>query len=149
MRTRAAAWRTGRSSWPTTFAGAGVLHGDLTPECAAVVTAVLDALSAPAGAEDDRTHEQRYHDALQEAMRRLIAGGLLPERAGQPVRALVHVSLADLMLLEGSSALMGSGPPRPGPGGPRTAPRPRRAAAATAGGGWTGTPPGRSPAMRP
>ena len=67
---------------------------------------MLDALSAPAGAADDRTHEQRYHDALQEAMRRLIAGGLLPERAGQPVRALVHVSLADLMLLEGSSALM-------------------------------------------
>ena len=32
--------------------------------------------------------------------------GLLPERAGQPVKALVHVSLADLMLLEGSSALM-------------------------------------------
>jgi hypothetical protein len=31
--------------------------------------------------------------------------GLLPERAGQPVRALVHVSLADLMLIEGSSAL--------------------------------------------
>jgi hypothetical protein len=30
----------------TTFQGAGVLHGDLTPECAAVVTAVLDALSA-------------------------------------------------------------------------------------------------------
>src|SRR5712691_4737534 len=90
----------------TTFDGAGVLTGDLTPQCAAVVTAVLDALSAPAGAEDTRTHEQRYHDALQEAMRRLIAGGLLPERAGQPVKALVHVSLADLMVLEGSSALM-------------------------------------------
>jgi Domain of unknown function (DUF222) len=90
----------------TTFDGAGVLTGDLTPECAAVVTAVLDALSAPAGAEDDRTHEQRYHDALREAMRRLLAAGLLPERAGQPVKALVHVSLADLMLLEGSSALM-------------------------------------------
>jgi hypothetical protein len=53
----------------TTFQGAGVLDGDLTPECAAVVTAVLDALSAPAGAEDTRTHAQRYHDALQEAMR--------------------------------------------------------------------------------
>ena len=53
----------------TTFQGAGVLTGDLTPECAAVVTAVLDALSAPAGAEDDRTREQRYHDGLQEAMR--------------------------------------------------------------------------------
>jgi Domain of unknown function (DUF222) len=53
----------------TTFQGAGVLSGDLTPECAAVVGAVLDALSAPAGAEDDRTREQRYHDALAEAMR--------------------------------------------------------------------------------
>jgi hypothetical protein len=55
----------------TTFAGAGVISGDLTPECAAVVTAVLDALSAPMGAEDTRTREQRYHDALQEAMRPL------------------------------------------------------------------------------
>jgi hypothetical protein len=90
----------------TTFQGAGVLNGDLTPECAAVVGAVLDALGAPAGAEDSRTHAQRYHDALQEAMRRLLAAGLLPERAGQPVKALVHVSLADLMLLDGSSTLM-------------------------------------------
>ena len=47
----------------------GVLHGDLTPECAEVVRAVLDALSAPAGAEDDRSQAQRYHDGLQEAMR--------------------------------------------------------------------------------
>ena len=53
----------------TTFQGAGVMAGDLTPECAAVVGAVLEALSAPAGAEDTRTQEQRYHDALQEAMR--------------------------------------------------------------------------------
>jgi hypothetical protein len=89
----------------TTFQGAGVLTGDLTPECAAVVTAVLDALSAPAGAEDDRTREQRYHDALQEAMRRLVASGLLPERAGQPVKAWAHISLADLLRLNGSSAL--------------------------------------------
>ena len=47
------------------------MTGDLTPECAAVVAKVLDALSAPAGKEDDRTREQRYHDALQEAMRQL------------------------------------------------------------------------------
>jgi hypothetical protein len=39
-------------------------------------------------------------------MRRLLAAGLLPERAGQPVKALVHVSLADLMLIDGSSALL-------------------------------------------
>ena len=38
-------------------------------------------------------------------MRRLIAAGLLPERAGQPVKAWVHISLADLMLLDADSAL--------------------------------------------
>jgi hypothetical protein len=84
----------------TTFAGAGVIAGDLTPECAAVVTAVLEALSAPAGAEDTRTREQRYHDALEDAMRRLVASGLLPERAGQPVRVWAHVSLAELRALD-------------------------------------------------
>ena len=89
----------------TTFQGAGVLHGDLTPECAAVVSAVLDALSAPAGAEDDRTRDQRYHDALPEAMRRLVAAGLLPERAGQPVKVWAYISLADLLRLDGNSAL--------------------------------------------
>jgi Domain of unknown function (DUF222) len=51
-----------------TFGGAGVLHGDLTPECAEVLGRVLDALGAPAGKDDDRTRDQRYHDALQEAM---------------------------------------------------------------------------------
>ena len=38
-------------------------------------------------------------------MRRLVAADLLPERAGQPVKAWVHISLADLLLLDGSSAL--------------------------------------------
>ena len=59
----------------TTIGGAGVLHGDLTAGCAAAVAAVLDALGAPAGKEDDRTKGQRYHDALAEAMRRLTAAG--------------------------------------------------------------------------
>ena len=39
-------------------------------------------------------------------MQRLVTAGLLPERAGQPVKAWVHISLADLMMLEGSSALL-------------------------------------------
>ena len=90
----------------TTFDGAGVLHGDLTPECASVVGAVLDALSAPAGAEDTRSQAQRFHDGLHEAMQRLVTAGLLPERAGQPVKAWVFMSLADLMMLDGSSALL-------------------------------------------
>jgi hypothetical protein len=89
----------------TTFEGAGVMAGDLTPECAAIVTAVLESLSAPMGAEDTRTKEQRYHDALQEAMRRLVASGLLPERAGQPVKLWVHMSLAELRALDDGSVL--------------------------------------------
>ena len=89
----------------TTFGGAGVLTGDLSPECAAVVGTVLEALSAPAGAEDTRSHAQRCHDALQEALQRLVGAGLLPERAGQPVKVWAHISLADLMVLDGSSAL--------------------------------------------
>jgi hypothetical protein len=89
----------------TTFAGAGVIAGDLTPGCAAVVTAVLEALSAPAGAQDTRTREQRYHDALEDAMRRLVASGLLPERAGQPVKLWGHVSLAELRALDDGSVL--------------------------------------------
>ncbi len=90
----------------TTFGGAGVLTGELSPECASIVGTVLDALSAPAGAEDDRSQAQRYHDALHEALQRLVAAGLLPERAGQPVKVWAHISLADLMVLEGSSALL-------------------------------------------
>src|SRR5579871_2048731 len=84
----------------TTFDGAGVLHGDLTPECAAMVRSVLDALAAPQGAEDGRTRAQRYHDAMQEAMNRLLASDLLPQRAGQPVKALVHIYFAELLDLD-------------------------------------------------
>ena len=91
----------------TTFDGAGVITGDLTPECAAVITTVLESLAAPAGAADTRTTEQRYHDGLQEAMRRLVAAGLLPGRAGQPVKVWAHVTLAELLALAGGSALAG------------------------------------------
>ena len=89
----------------TTLDGAGVLRGDLTPQCAAMVQAVLDALAAPEGGGDLRTRAQRYHDALAEAMRRLLASDLLPARAGQPVKALVHVSFADLCEMDQDSAL--------------------------------------------
>jgi len=89
----------------TTFGGAAVLAGDLTPECAAAVEMVLDALSARAGADDTRTREQRRHDALAEAMRRLVAAGMVPDRAGQPARVVAHIALADLIELDGGSAL--------------------------------------------
>src|ERR1700721_128984 len=79
----------------TTLDGAGVIHGDLTPQWAAMVQAVLDALSAPAGAGDLRTRPQRYHDALQEAMKRLLSSALVPRPASQPATALVHLSFSD------------------------------------------------------
>jgi len=88
-----------------TIDGAGIIRGDLTPECAAMVQAVLDALSAPLGRDDLRTRAQRYHDALEEAMRRLLASGLLPQRAGHSVKALVHISFADLCQMDQDSAL--------------------------------------------
>jgi Domain of unknown function (DUF222) len=49
----------------TTFGDAGVIRGDLTPECATAVRAVLEALGKKAGPEDDRTEGHRFHDALQ------------------------------------------------------------------------------------
>jgi Domain of unknown function (DUF222) len=134
-------------SLDTTFDGAGVIHGDLTPECAAMVRAVLDALSAPQGGGDLRTRPQRYHDALAEAMRRLLASDLLPQRAGQPVKALVHVSFADLCALDENSGIQDRWIAEYRPGGPRTAPPPR-SAPGTAAPGSTATPPGRSPATQ-
>jgi hypothetical protein len=89
----------------TTLGGAGVLYGDLTPDCAGLVATVLDALSGRAGAEDTRSKAQRWHDALAEALRRLVAAGLLPDRAGAPTKALVHVALAELRSMRGGSRL--------------------------------------------
>jgi hypothetical protein len=56
----------------TTFGGAGVIRGDLTLECAAAVTAVLDAPGKRRGPEDDRSADQRFHDALQEVCELLL-----------------------------------------------------------------------------
>ena len=40
-------------------------------------------------------------------MQRLLGAGLLPGRAGQPVRAWVHLSLPELLALDGDGALLG------------------------------------------
>ena len=89
----------------TTFEGAGRLEGDLTPRCAAAARAVLDALSAVAGPEDTRTLGQRQHDAIEEAFTRLIAAdGMLPQRAGQPVRLELGITLQQLAANAGGAA---------------------------------------------
>jgi hypothetical protein len=76
--------------------GAGKLDGDLTPQAAAALTAVLAALGKKAGPEDTRSKAQRDHDALEEGCRRLIASGCLPDRAGQPTQIQLHMSLDQL-----------------------------------------------------
>ena len=91
-RQRPGRW-TAPCPWTRRSSGAGVVHGDLTPECTAMVQAVLDALVRPQGRRGTcGPARQRYHDALSEAMKRLLASDLLPQRAGQPVKALVHGS---------------------------------------------------------
>jgi len=89
----------------TTLDGAGRIRGDLTPECAAAVTAVLEALGKSRGPEDFRTAGQRYHDALQEGCELLIRAKMVPDRAGADTRVDVVIPLRDLLGMDGASAV--------------------------------------------
>ena len=108
-----------RALWlGTTFGGAGRLHADLTPACAAALTVVLDALGQKAGPEDTRTAAQRRHDAVEEACRRLISGQMIPGRDGQPPHLTVHIDLNDLRRQPGGSVLERSWTPAMAAAGP-------------------------------
>ncbi len=102
----------------TTFEGAGKLDGNLTPQCAAAVQAVLDALGKRRGPEDERTKGQRLHDALEDACRRLIGAECLPDRAGQPTQIVLHMDLDRLRGLPGApeAEAAWAGQPTAGPG---------------------------------
>src|SRR5580704_16713009 len=80
----------------TTLGGAGVIRGNLTPECAAAVQAVLEALGKKAGAEDPRTEGQRFHDALQQGCELLIRAKMVPDRAGADTHVAVHIPFPEL-----------------------------------------------------
>jgi hypothetical protein len=84
------------------FRGAAKLDGNLTPECAAALHAVLDALGSKAGPEDHRSLGQRNHDALEQMCKRLITAGGLPDRAGQPTQIQLHMTIKDLLGLDGA-----------------------------------------------
>ncbi len=90
----------------TTLGGAGVLSGDLSPECTAAVQAVLGALSRRCGKDDHRSHGERLHDGLFEAMTRLLGSDLVPKKNGHPTQAIVHIGLADLLTLDDGSVLV-------------------------------------------
>ncbi len=101
----------------TTLGGAGRLHADLTPRATAALQAVLDSLAKKAGPEDTRSPVQRRHDALEDACRRLLAAGCLPDRAGQPVHLNLNLSLDGLLNGAGRElAPPGAGFPAAGPG---------------------------------
>jgi hypothetical protein len=89
----------------TTFGGAAVIRGDLTPECAAAVRAVLEALGKKAGPEDDRTEGKRFHDALQLACELLLRAKLVPDRAGADTQVIAHIPLSQLRQLPGAQDL--------------------------------------------
>jgi hypothetical protein len=89
----------------TTMDGAGRIRGDLTPECAAAVTAVLEALGKRRGPEDMRSAGQRYHDALQEGCELLIRAKMVPDRAGADTRVDVTIPLSDLLQMDGASVI--------------------------------------------
>ena len=57
----------------TTFRGTGNLDGNLTPQCAAALRAVMDALGKRRGPEDLRTKGKRLHDALEDGCWQLPA----------------------------------------------------------------------------
>jgi hypothetical protein len=78
----------------------GLLTGRLSPTCRAISETILTALANcrpdDALGPDTRTIPQRWHDAFEEAGRRLLATGELPNHAGLPCQLVVTVSLTDL-----------------------------------------------------
>jgi hypothetical protein len=89
----------------TTLDGAGRLTGNLTPECAAAVQAVLEALGKKRGKEDTRTAMQRWHDALQEGCELLIRSKMIPDRAGADTHVDAHIAFSQLRDLPGAPVL--------------------------------------------
>jgi len=82
------------------------LTGWLETDAAAIVTAAIDPLTAPAAAEfDDRTPGQRRADALVEVCRLALACGQLPDNGGDRAQLVVTVSLDGLMGKTGAGML--------------------------------------------
>jgi Domain of unknown function (DUF222) len=89
----------------TTFGGAAVVRGNLTPECNAALQAVLEALGKKHGPEDTRTEGQRWHDALQLGCEMLIRARMVPDRAGADTQVIAHIPFPWLRERPGASAL--------------------------------------------
>jgi hypothetical protein len=87
----------------TTFGGASVVRGNLTPECATAVRVVLEALGKRQGPEDDRTEGKRFHDALQLACELLMRAKLAPDRAGADTQVIANIPISQLRQMPGGA----------------------------------------------
>jgi hypothetical protein len=90
----------------TTLGGAGRLHGDLSPQCAALLEKALAAFGRPAGPDDLRTRGERNHDALEIALRLSLGTPDVPQSGGMKTQGLVIMTLADLLKADGASVLV-------------------------------------------
>jgi hypothetical protein len=76
--------------------GMHAIDGILDPECGSAVKTALDSLAKRRGPEDDRTHSQRMHDALAEAVHHAMDEGKLPRRNGVRPHVTVTTTLEGL-----------------------------------------------------
>ena len=88
-----------------TFGGAGRLTGDLSPELAEQLQKIFDSLGKRLGPEDLRSEGERCHDAIGEALSRLLKANLAPQSSGMDTKVMVNIPLAHLRRLPGSAAL--------------------------------------------
>ncbi len=96
------------------FAGLVPVNGMLDPLTADKLQTVVNALSTPDSpdvpAEARRTGPQRRHDALDEALTRLLDAGELPTVRRERPHLTLTADLADLVAGRGSAELDWSGP---------------------------------------
>jgi Domain of unknown function (DUF222) len=83
--------------------GSGAIRGRLTPAVLAVARAALDPLAKPVTADggDERAADQRLHDALGDALSRLMKDGGLPDTGGCPTTLLVTIPWSQLRTRSG------------------------------------------------
>ncbi len=76
-------------------------YGLFTTEATLALRTILDATAGPLpaadGMPDDRSPGQRRHDALLEAVQRLLRSGALPDVGGVPVTILATTTMSELL----------------------------------------------------
>jgi hypothetical protein len=80
-----------------TFDGMRSVSGNLTPEVGEALEIALAAISAKAGEEDERTVEQRQHDAVGELANHYLAHAELPAVQSERPRVVVTIDYESLV----------------------------------------------------